>query len=1044
MMNSMQPSGALARSRLGTATKKMLALLLAAVMFLMLGVVGVMVTRAEELKGTLVTYDELTDGDYLIVDRYSSSYDYYALGNSTAGSSGSYGYSGTTVTVSGNSATLTNGSSANVWTYRSSDKSLYNAASGKYLNLPSSSSNASSFFSSNPVTLSLFKISDTEIAPYISSGNGGYYLNASYPSSGKAFSSAYARYINSNYLSSGSGVYFYKLEAPFEKPENSSETISNVDSISVKKTWQGTPSKNTVTVGLYNSTNGQLVEEKSISNGQIITFSNLSSSKSYYIAEEEGDWEINYGTPSITSHSKTGWFEVEKGNVEAGNTYAFVYSVNGTDYLLSGNGTTLTGATSGLTNGVPNESISNSSLWVPSVCNSYYGTWDLQNLQSKNYLNYQAAGWSISPNLSSSKVNSYYGWHVDTDGSIWNEYNGTNQLFTTNGTVFSAESSKFTEFTPYIYGTSTTSTATYSITNTPTSVTPTESTYSLTYDANGGSGAPDADSKTDTNSTKGFTVSSAKPTRESYDFLGWADNATATTANYQPGDPISLTGNKTIYAVWKEQEKPIEDPMPDFHKSITPTNQVSDNYTIQLNVTGKDKRVTSTTPGETVTETKPVDIVLVIDQTYSMNSTLSDGKTRLAAVQEAAKQFVSNLDVNEKSKISLISYECYNDDTRKTPVYVRQDWTPVTSSAKASLTSKIDALTLTNYPRAYYTYYAPPLEQTADLLTASSVTNDGNKKYVIFFSDGEASDTYESELAQVKANSTVFAVGVESNDFMASTDKIKSVASDSSKYYEVGNTAEFVEAFNEALQTITSENTSTSSAIHLNNITISDTLSDYVELSNTNASNNYGITVDNLTKDQYTVTVSGKTVTVKLKDNVTLEDGKTYTVNIPVKPTAKAQTEADAANANTSTFPSNTTASITYKYDGDPTTKNYTETPNILVAKTKTYTVTWKNEDGTVLETDTGLKLGDTPEYNGETPTKEKSNGLVYVFDGWDKEISPVNGDTTYIAKFKEVPQTDYVLHKTSHAMFILSGLCAATAGAMFAVEHYRRKRLTP
>ena len=43
------------------------------------------------------------------------------------------------------------------------------------------------------------------------------------------------------------------------------------------------------------------------------------------------------------------------------------------------------------------------------------------------------------------------------------------------------------------------------------------------------------------------------PKRENYKFLGWADESTATTAQYQAGNPIVLTREnptKTIYAVW--------------------------------------------------------------------------------------------------------------------------------------------------------------------------------------------------------------------------------------------------------------------------------------------------------------------------------------------------------------------------------------------------------------------------------------------------------------------------------------------------------------
>ncbi len=73
----------------------------------------------------------------------------------------------------------------------------------------------------------------------------------------------------------------------------------------------------------------------------------------------------------------------------------------------------------------------------------------------------------------------------------------------------------------------------------------------ITYNANGGSGAPGI--QTYNYATNGtINLSSTKPTREGYVFLGWATSSTAKTASYVAGQAWNKSnkGNHTLYAVW--------------------------------------------------------------------------------------------------------------------------------------------------------------------------------------------------------------------------------------------------------------------------------------------------------------------------------------------------------------------------------------------------------------------------------------------------------------------------------------------------------------
>ena len=80
-------------------------------------------------------------------------------------------------------------------------------------------------------------------------------------------------------------------------------------------------------------------------------------------------------------------------------------------------------------------------------------------------------------------------------------------------------------------------------------------TFTLNYDANGGTGEPTSQTHKATSQNEKsytFTISPQKPTRENYTFLGWSTNRNATTAEYQPNGKIIVTSTTTLYAVWKE------------------------------------------------------------------------------------------------------------------------------------------------------------------------------------------------------------------------------------------------------------------------------------------------------------------------------------------------------------------------------------------------------------------------------------------------------------------------------------------------------------
>ncbi|MBQ7547744.1 MAG: RICIN domain-containing protein [Clostridia bacterium] len=73
------------------------------------------------------------------------------------------------------------------------------------------------------------------------------------------------------------------------------------------------------------------------------------------------------------------------------------------------------------------------------------------------------------------------------------------------------------------------------------------STYTVSYNANGGSGAPGSQTKLHDVTLK---LSSTKPTRGTYNFTGWNTKANGSGTSYAPGANYTANASVTLYAQW--------------------------------------------------------------------------------------------------------------------------------------------------------------------------------------------------------------------------------------------------------------------------------------------------------------------------------------------------------------------------------------------------------------------------------------------------------------------------------------------------------------
>ena len=365
---------------------------------------------------------------------------------------------------------------------------------------------------------------------------------------------------------------------------------------------------------------------------------------------------------------------------------------------------------------------------------------------------------------------------------------------------------------------------------------------------------------------------------------------------------------------------------PEKHKRIKKNDNGS--YTVNVDVKG----ASSTT---TVTTTQPIDFTLVLDVSGSMDDPMSktDRTKRLDALKEAVKAFLdeaANTNTEAGSElvhVGLVKFAGNEKDKIGDDMYRSGGYTYNYSQIVSNLTADMNGLKnkVSKLKAAGATRADNGFNRAVKVMGSASARTDA-KKVVIFFADGSptSSSGFEGKVANkaVEAakelkdgGAAVYSIGIfasanpsslssNENQFMHA---VSSNFPKATKYNQLGEgnieagyykSATNASELNTIFDEIEKSETTTSA---YTNVTMEDTLSDYVDL----ADNNYRVVakdasgkVVSLTKNvDYTLTYDASTKKFTVAFLKPLVNNVTYTLEYNVKPTQKAYDEY-AANLN--------------------------------------------------------------------------------------------------------------------------------------------------
>ncbi|HJC31376.1 MAG TPA: Cna B-type domain-containing protein [Candidatus Anaerobutyricum faecale] len=370
------------------------------------------------------------------------------------------------------------------------------------------------------------------------------------------------------------------------------------------------------------------------------------------------------------------------------------------------------------------------------------------------------------------------------------------------------------------------------------------------------------------------------------------------------------------------------------HNKYIEYNDSTNDYTLNLDVTGAKG------------EAKGVDVLFVIDTSGSMagNSWWGTGGLLSSTQNLLTEEDNGIIDQIFKAEGNVNSV-AYVSFAGKSETKVSGWYNENNSDALKDSINGLRATGGTNWTYA--------MQRASDVLEQRA--NNDNEKVVIFLSDGEPTYTMSGNRQTGSGSSTrdyyyKDAANVVQNSTSLSGAKIYSVYLTSSTETGMNYFAELLQ--DRDIDAESKNGTNLETALNdildiiiptYKNVTITDTLSDYVDFVNSD-----DITVTKRAADgtetglvkntDYTVDISGKKVTVTLNGNGegALDDGATYTVSFKVKPNETAENHyaesgyphkgdpgTGATSAGQKGFHSNNDATVTYTVNEKEDTADY-------------------------------------------------------------------------------------------------------------------------